>query len=312
MNPFSYPVTSSSGSVPMATNSRHSQTHIPSCLNVIAVRFQVSTIPPPPAQQSHPETQDHPGGRNDTNSPLVAITTVVSKSTTSCGQPSLLPVPPGPTVTTWICLGWQVLRGLEAVMQHYQAAGFSKRSLDSRQPLELAAAPRRPSTNRAWLRFTHWATGQGTDLLGPTAAQIAAFLYYLFDTQGLSPHSIKGYRSCLASVLSCTGMAAAVQAKTMSDMITSMELQRSRMTLVLPQWDLDIILEALSTIVPLREASLKHLTLKTVFLLAMASAGRCSELQALVCDTQYIQFPALRGPGYTIVYPQVHAIKSET
>ena len=64
-----------------------------------------------------------------------------------------------------------------------------------------------------------WAAGQGIDLLGPTAAQIAAFLYYLFDTQGLSPQSIKGYRSCLASVLSRTGMAAAVQAKTMSDMI---------------------------------------------------------------------------------------------
>ena len=87
-------------------------------------------------------------------------------------------------------------------------------------------------------------------------------------------------------------MAAAVQAKMMSDMITSMDLQRPRMTLVLPQWDLDIILEALSNppYVPLWEASLKHLTLKTVFLQAMASAGRRSELQALVFDPQYIQF----------------------
>ena len=40
---------------------------------------------------------------------------------------------------------------------------------------------------------------------------------------------------------------------------------------------------------PLREASLKHLTLKTVFLLAMASAERRSELQALSFDPQYIQ-----------------------
>ena len=167
---------------------------------------------------------------------------------------------------------------------------------DFEEVSRLAAAPRRPSTNRVyddrWLRFAHWAAGQGIDLLGPTAAHIAVFLYYLFDTQGLSPQSIKGYRSCLASVLSRTGMAAAVQAKTMSDMITSMELQRPRMTLVLSRWDLDIILEALSThsYVPLREASLKHLTLKTVFLLAMASARRRSELQALVFDPQYIQF----------------------
>ena len=88
-------------------------------------------------------------------------------------------------------------------MQHYQAAGFSKEV--SRQ----AAALIRASTNRMYdFRlpcFVNWATGQGI-------AQIATFLYDLFDTRGLSPHTIKGYRSCLASVLSHTGKTAAVQA----------------------------------------------------------------------------------------------------
>ena len=123
-------------------------------------------------------------------------------------------------------------------MQHYQAAGFSK------EVSRLAAVPRRPSINKVyddrWHHFAHRETGQGFDPLGPTAAQIATFLYYLFDIHGLSPQTIKGYRSCLVSVLSCTGNAAAVQGKTVSDMITSMELQRLRMTSVLPQWDLDI------------------------------------------------------------------------
>ena len=51
-------------------------------------------------------------------------------------------------------------------------------------------------------------------------------------------------------------MAAAVQAKTISDMIMSMELQRPRLT----QWDLGIVLEALSKppYEPLREASLSQ------------------------------------------------------
>ena len=73
-------------------------------------------------------------------------------------------------------------------------------------------------------------------------------------------------------------------------MITSIELQRHRMTLVLPKWDLGIVLEALNKphYEPLQESSLKHLILKTVFLLAMASGGRRSELQALVFDLQYI------------------------
>ena len=97
-----------------------------------------------------------------------------------------------------------------------------------------------------WLRFTNWATQKGIDPLGPTAAQIAAFLYEFFDTHGLSPQTIKGFRSCSASVLSRTGKVTAVQAKTISDMIMSMNLQRPRLSPHILQWDLGIVLEALS------------------------------------------------------------------
>ena len=85
---------------------------------------------------------------------------------------------------------------MEALMQHYQATGFSW------EVSKFATAPtcRRPSTNRMyddrWLRFTTWATGRGYD------------------------QTIKGYRSCLASVLSRTGRAAEVEAA----------LQRPRLT----------------------------------------------------------------------------------
>ena len=97
-------------------------------------------------------------------------------------------------------------------MQHYQASGFL------REVSKLTAAHRRPSRNRMYdnrgIRLANWATRKGFDLLSPTAAQIAAFLYELFDTHGLSPQIIKEYRSCIGSVLSCTGKAAEVQAKT--------------------------------------------------------------------------------------------------
>ena len=84
-----------------------------------------------------------------------------------------------------------------------------------------------------------------------------------------------------------------------------MELQRPRLTPVLPQWDLGIVPKALSKppYEPLREASLKHLTLKTVFLLAMASGVRSSKLQALVFDPQYIQFKP-KGAGVTLYFTQ--------
>ena len=118
---------------------------------------------------------------------MVAVTTVVcTPATTECGPPTILSLPQRPVVTTGLYLERQFVPSarMQALMQHYQAAGFSK----------LATAPRRPSTNRMyddrWLRFANWATGRGFDPLGPTAAQIAAFLYELLwpiatDYQGL-------------------------------------------------------------------------------------------------------------------------------
>ena len=74
-------------------------------------------------------------------------------------------------------------------------------------------------------------------------------------------------------------------------MIMSMELQRPRLTPVLPQWDLGIVPEALSKspYEPPREA--------------MASGGRHSKLQASVFDPQYIQLN-LRELGLHYFSPQ--------
>ena len=125
---------------------------------------------------------------------------VSTLATSVCGPPTLLSIPPRPAVTTGIYLERQVVPSahMEAPMQHYQAAGFSK------EVSKLAAAPRRPSTNRMyedrWLCFANWAREKGCDPFGPTAAQIAAFLYELFDTHGLLPQTIKGYRPCVSAM----------------------------------------------------------------------------------------------------------------
>ena len=181
--------------------------------------------------------------------PLVAVPVVVSTSATSlCGTPSGSPLPSGSSVPAGpeVHLRRKVVPSarMEALMQHYKAAGFSD------EVSRLAAAPKRPSTNRMyddrWRHFTRWAAGQGFDPLDPTAAQIASFLFDLFDTHGLSPQTIKGYRTCIGSVLNRIGRAKVVLHRTISDMIASVELQRPRITPVLPQWDLGVVLEALN------------------------------------------------------------------
>ena len=192
----------------------------------LAGEVNVHVSPIPPAQQSHAEALIHSGGGGNSHSPLVAVSVVVSTSTTSlCGTPSSSPLPSGSSVPAGseVHLRRKVVPSayMEAPMRHYKAAGFSD------EVSRLTAAPRRPSTNRMyderWLRFARWAAGQGFDPLDPTAAQIASFLFDLFDTHGLSPQTIKGYRTCLGSVLNRTGKARVVLHRTISDMIASME-----------------------------------------------------------------------------------------
>ena len=145
-----------------------------------------------PAQQSHSEAQAHPDSRGDPRSPLVAESVVASTPTTSlCGTSSSFSLSTRSSVPAGseVCLGRKVVPSarMEALMRHYKAAGFSD------EVSMLAAAPRRPSTNRMyddrWLRFARWAAGQGFDPLDPTAAQVASFLFTLFDTHGLSPQT---------------------------------------------------------------------------------------------------------------------------
>ena len=145
------------------------------------------------------------------------------------------------------------------------------------------------------LRFTHWAAGQGFDPLGHIAALYSSFILVVCR---LKLKCIKGYRTCFASVLNHTGKATVFQDRTISDMFSPMELQRPRIAPVLPQWDRALCQRLLSKppYEPLRKGSLKHLSLKTVFLLAMASAGRHSELQALVFDPKYT------GTGVTLYF----------
>ena len=169
------------------------------------VDVHVSTISP--AQQSHSETTGHTGGRGNSDSPLVAETVVVSTPTSSlCGPSAVLSIPPRSSVSTGseICLGKLYrLPASRLLCDTTKQQAFQTRSLGLPQHLG------RPSTNcmydDRWLCFTRWAVGQGFDPLSPTAVQIASFLYTLLDTHGLSPQTIKGYRTCLGSVLNRTG-----------------------------------------------------------------------------------------------------------
>ena len=82
-----------------------------------------------------------------------------------------------------------------------------------------------------------------------------------------------------------------------------MEIQHPKQSPVIPQWDLGIVLHSLKSppFEPLKEADFKHLSYKTVFLVALASGGRRSELQALMFAEKYCQF-APQGAKATLFF----------
>ena len=66
-------------------------------------------------------------------------------------------------------------------------------------------------------------------------------------------------------------------------MVRSFELERPRTKPHFPKWDLTLVFSVLVSppFEPLQFCDFKELTLKTVFLLALASGRRCSEIYAL-------------------------------
>ena len=78
----------------------------------------------------------------------------------------------------------------------------------------------------------------------------------------------------------------------LSELIRSFELQRSVQRCLTPKWDLSWVLTCLqkAPFEPLYKASNLHVTIKTTFLLALATAKRCSEIHALAMDANHLTF----------------------
>jgi hypothetical protein len=133
----------------------------------------------------------------------------------------------------------------------------------------IAAAPRRSSTNRLydgrWRIFTSWAEEHGISPFNPIAPQLAKFLHYLCTVKGIDPQTVKGYRTTLASVLIPLGVSDAINSPVLSHLLKGMEIAQPRQSLVIPSWDLGVVMSALkcAPFEPFGSAPLKELTSKT-------------------------------------------------
>ena len=146
-------------------------------------------------------------------------------------------------------------------------------------------APQRRSTRSVyeakWAIFTKWCVTNQVDFRSPPVKSVADFLMYLFEDKKLQPSTIDGYRSAIADKLGNTTVNISKD-DNLTRLLESFHRDRPKGRRGIPSWNLSLVLHQLTKapFEPLREASLKHLTFKAVFLLALGSGKRRSEIHA--------------------------------
>ena len=162
-----------------------------------------------------------------------------------------------------------------------QQAGFSE------EVATRIEAPQRRSTRAIyeskWSVFVRWCEEHKVDFRSPSIKQISDFLLYLFQEKRLQPSTIDGYRTAISDKIG-NGRVNIGKDENLTRLLDSFHRDKPKGRRGVPSWNLSLVLHHLTKppFEPLRKASLKHLTFKTVFLLALGSGKRRSEIHAWV------------------------------
>ena len=178
--------------------------------------------------------------------------------------------------------------GMAALHRNFQAEGFSESARN------LLSASWRKGTQQDYIKkfekFNSWCSQKQINPYTASLNQIADFLVYLFES-GLQYRTISGYRSMLSAVLNPVGNHQVGQHPHICRLLKGVFHSRPPKTKLLPEWDLQLVLRSLESksFEPLGEKPLKLVTLKTVFLIAITTFRRCSDIQSLRIDHQSMQ-----------------------
>ena len=107
---------------------------------------------------------------------------------------------------------------------------------------------------------------------------------YLYQDLNRRPSTIDGYRTAIVDTLGPTGLHIS-QSSDLNRLLSSFHRDRPKSSRNLPKWNLSVLNELTKApFEPMKDTDLKHLTLKTAFLLALASGKRRSEIHAWVAN----------------------------
>ena len=183
--------------------------------------------------------------------------------------------------------------------------GIVKQSLRDRQfssdVAEHVSKARRESTVKVydakWQIFRRWADQRKIDPIQATPQIVADFLTFLFSVKKCQVSTIKGYRSTISNTLKYKTGYDFGSHPVLSELIKSFAIQRPVDRPLAPKWDLAFVLTHMckAPFEPLHKASLFYLSVKTVFLVTLATARRVSEVHALSIDSDHLRFSNLDG-----------------
>ncbi|XP_067683784.1 uncharacterized protein [Haliotis asinina] len=170
-------------------------------------------------------------------------------------------------------------------------SGYSKRVASA------LASSQRKTTQKLydfqWGSFSSFCEDNGVEAGSATLPQIADYLVHLRNVRGLKASSINTNLAAIMSVI--RKRSPGLDISVLRELIKSFRQAEGRRKPRAPEWDLAVVLDHLKSdfYEPLEEAPLLRVTVKTTFLVAMASAARISELHALQADL--LRFEATDG-----------------
>ena len=154
---------------------------------------------------------------------------------------------------------------------------------------ERIAAPQRSSTRTIykskWALFEKCCRENSVDFSAPSVKQVSDFFMYLYQDLNRHPSTIDGYRTAIVYTLGPAGLHIS-QSSDLNRLLSSFHRDRPKSSRNLPKWNLSALLNELtkSPFEPMKDTDLKHLTLKTTLLLALASGKRRNEIHAWVAN----------------------------
>ena len=127
---------------------------------------------------------------------------------------------------------------------------------------------------------------------------------YLYQDLNRRPSTFNGYRTAMVDTLGQAGHHISPSSD-LNRLLSSFHRDRPKSSRNLPKWNLSVVLNELTKtpFEAMKDTDLKHLTLKTAFLLALASGTRHSEIHAWVAKSRPM------GKGCLVPFYCLHSQK---